>query len=272
MLVNLNKVLEKNKNKAVIAVNVYNSETVEAVGIAAKNLKKPIIFSYGEAYEEVMPMDLIGTLVRYLGENTDLNFVLHLDHAKKKETVLKAIDCGFTSVMFDGSHLALDENIEKTQEVAALVHRYQMSIEGELGYMNPEDGSLIGECKEYTRPEDAQRFVEETGVDALAIAIGNAHGIYKGNPHLAFDVLSEINERISVPLVLHGSSGIPFDQIKKAVSLGISKINVNTEIALGAVECIRKTLLKNQNDYRYEKLIKETKKELVSLVEKYMAF
>lgn len=163
--------------------------------------------------------------------------------------------------MYDGSHLSIEENIKNTRAVVEIAREAEVSVEGELGYMNPEDGSQNDETgsadhSEFTRPELALKYVTETEVDALAIAIGNAHGLYQGEPHLEFSVLAEIAALTDIPLVLHGSSGIPAEQIKKAINLGICKINVNTELALGAVESIRRSIKMSPevNSLRYEKI------------------
>lgn len=279
MLVNLKELLNQcQKNKtAVTAFNVYNLETILSVNQAANNLNQPVIFSFGESYLDDVPMELIALNIRFLAEQSEQSMVLHLDHAKNLSTIKRAIDCGFTSVMYDGSDLSIQENIKNTQAVVEIAREAEVSVEGELGYMNPEDGSQHDESgavdhSEFTRPEMALKYVSETGVDALAIAIGNAHGLYRGEPHLEFSVLMKIATLTGIPLVLHGSTGIPEDQIKKAIRSGICKINVNTELALGAVESIRQSI-KNRpevNSLRYEKLIRQTKADLVPLIEKYI--
>lgn len=277
MLVGLKELLaECQKNRvAVPAFNVYNLETVLAVGEAAKNLSAPVIYAFGEGYMDDVPMPLIAEMVRYQGRQTGQPVVLHLDHAKELSSIQEAIDCGFTSVMYDGSHLNFEENLRNTKEVVKMASKLNVSVEGELGYLNPEDGSAEGRTvnqQGFTDPEQAYRYVTETGVDALAIAIGNAHGLYKGVPRLDFGVLKQIASQIKLPLVLHGSSGIPGDQLKKAVEMGICKINVNTELALGAVESIRKSLADypSPNSLRYEALIRRTRKDLVELAEKFI--
>lgn len=280
MLVSLKELLSQcqKKKTAVAAFNVYNLETILSVNQAANNLKRSVIFSFGESYLDDVPMELIALNIRFLAEQSQQSMVLHLDHAKNLSTIKRAIDCGFTSVMYDGSDLSIEENIRNTRAVVEIAREAKVSVEGELGYMNPEDGSPNDKTgradhSEFTRPEMALKYVNETGVDALAIAIGNAHGIYRGEPHLEFSVLKEIAALTGIPLVLHGSSGIPEDQIKKAIGLGICKINVNTELALGAVESIRRSITKSPevDSLRYEKLIRQTKVDLIPLIEKYIS-
>jgi fructose-bisphosphate aldolase class II len=279
VLVSLKELLNQcKKNKTAIpAFNVYNLETILSVNQAANNLNRPVIFSFGESYLDDLPLELIALNIRFLAERSQQPMVLHLDHAKNLSTIKRAIDCGFTSVMYDGSHLSIEENIENTRAVVEIAREAKVSVEGELGYMNPEDGSQNDETgsadhSEFTGPELALKYVTETEVDALAIAIGNAHGLYQGEPHLEFSVLAEIAALTDIPLVLHGSSGIPAEQIKKAINLGICKINVNTELALGAVESIRRSIKMSPkvNSLRYEKLIRQTKADLVLLIEKYL--
>lgn len=276
MLVGMKELLGQcqNNKTAVAAFNVYNLETILSVNQAANNLNRPVIFSFGEGYLDDVPMELIALNIRFLAERSQQSMVLHLDHAKNLTIIKRAIDCGFTSVMYDGSHLDIEENIKNTRAVVEIARVASVSVEGELGYLNPEDGSQNDEAAPsvFTRPELAKKYINETGVDALAIAIGNAHGVYHGEPQLEFSVLAKIAALTGIPLVLHGASGIPEDQIRKAIRLGICKINVNTEMALAAVASIRRSIEKSPEaqSLRYEKLIRQTKADLVLLIEKYM--
>lgn len=255
MLTDLKTVL-KDKKRAVAAFNVYNAETVLAAYQVAVQEERPVVFAFGESYMGLMPIGMIAKMVSYLADMTPIPMALHLDHARSVESIQKAVNTGFTSVMFDGSGLSFDENIRQTKAVVDLVSPCGVSVEGELGYLNPEDGSM-GQTKA-TDPEQARQFAAETGIDALAIAIGNAHGLYRGVARLDFSALEKINENVSLPLVLHGASGIPDDQLKRAISLGIQKINFNTEIALGAVLAMRKQIEKEGDSLRYEKVIENT--------------
>ena len=196
MLINLAAILRMAEEKkiAVGSFNVYNVESLQAVWRAARDSDTPVIISFGEAYDRHMPLEGMAALVREIVAPSPLPAVLHLDHSKEKKTILRALTAGFTSVMFDGSALPLAENIRQSREMAEIAHMLDASLEGELGYMNPEDGtggdaSRMGEC---TSAADARQYSEESGADALAIAIGNAHGIYKGTPHLDFARLEEI--------------------------------------------------------------------------------
>ena len=271
MITNLATVLSKarEKQRCVPAINVYNLETVQAVLAAASSLQAPIIVSFGEGYIPHAPLKIIAAIVNLL-DSTDRPVVLHLDHAKKLRTIEEALDCGFTSVMFDGSHLPLAQNIADTQKVVALAARYGASVEGELGYLNPEDGS-DGEIytDRYTGVEDASIFVAETGVDALAIAVGNAHGLYSAEPQLDFKRIADIAEAVNIPLVLHGSSGIPEKDLKQAIALGISKINVNTEVALAGSAAASAALQEHQG-VRFESVMKRARDEMTEVVKNYL--
>lgn len=275
MIVNLKYVLTKAKleRRAVPAFNVYDLETIMAVLGAAKKNKSPVIISFGESYFDQVPIEIIAEIVKNLAANCDFDIVLHLDHAKEFQSIIRAMRCGFTSVMYDGSANLLEDNIINTAEIVKIAHAADVSVEAELGYMNPEDGSSSSEnCNlDYTDAKIARRFVLDTKVDALAIAVGNAHGIYKFEPHLDFDRIKEIKNNTDIPLVLHGCSGIPEASIKKAISLGICKINVNTEVSVGGVEAIRKLLNENSGEkLRLEKVLKHACNEMCRIIESYI--
>lgn len=275
MLVNLKHVLlrAKAEKRAVPAFNVYDLETIMAVIDASNKSKSAVIVSFGESYFNQIPIEIIAEIVKKLAADCDFDIVLHLDHAKKFESIIRAIRCGFTSVMYDGSDLSFEENIVNTSEIVKIAHSVGISVEAELGYMNKEDGSESSQVNEmdYTDSRMAQRFVKDTNADALAIAVGNAHGIYKSKPILDFERIKEIRDITNIPLVLHGASGISNDSIKKAVALGICKININTEIAVGAVEAIKRLLNGNLNEkVRLEKVLKCARDEMSKIIESYI--
>lgn len=276
MLVNLETILtyaEKQK-RAIGAFNVYNLESILAVVEAAQDLNQPVIISYGEGYLSHAPIEVIAMIVQKLCDDRELPVVLHLDHAKEFSTVMRAIRCGFTSVMYDGSHLPLEQNIANTKKIVEIAHAVGVSVEGELGYMNNEDGTCEAGFemeKGYTSVSAAAQYVSGTGIDALAVAIGNAHGIYKGIPELDFERLKEIRAAISVPVVLHGCSGIPDAAIKKAISLGVRKINVNTEISTGAVRAAREFLANHtEKNTRFETMLKASRQTMTKTVKNYI--
>ncbi|SFL78818.1 class II fructose-bisphosphate aldolase [Pelosinus propionicus] len=277
MLVDLNKMLEHavKNNCAIGSFNVYNLESIQAVVKAAQAVGQPAIISFGESYIQHASLDVIAAIVKKYCIDTEIPFVLHLDHSKHFETIVRAISAGFTSVMYDGSSLPLNENIEKTRYVVQIAHVAGVSVEGELGYMNNEDGSAspgLSLEKGYTKPEDAKKYAEASGIDALAIAIGNAHGIYKGIPELDFKRLAEISSVVDIPLVLHGSSGIPIPELQKAIALGIRKININTEISTQAIKTARQFLDKNkQENLRFETLAKSAEQTMSKVIKDYIS-
>lgn len=274
MITTLRGVLAKARARksCVVAVNVYNLETVQAVLNGARKTGRPVIVAFGEAYVDHVPLEGMAALVKAL-DGPDLEIVLHLDHAKKLETIERALACGFSSVMYDGSSLPLDDNIANTREVSAMAAESGASVEGELGYLNPEsgaDGGLVFQDR-YTRIEDAQRYVDATNVDALAIAVGNAHGVYGEEPQLDFARITGIAGVSGVPLVLHGSSGIPEAALRKAISLGVAKINVNTEVALAGAAAVR-SLCEEESLVRFEKLVSRAQMEMTRVVCDFIGF
>lgn len=230
MLVNMKELLAdaQKGNYAVGSFSVANMEMVLGVLQAAEELKAPVILQIAEVRLKQSPLELIGPLMVAAAKNAKTPVAVHFDHGKTVEKISQALKLGFTSVMFDGSHLPLDENIEMTKQVMALAAPYGAAVEAEIGCVGgSEDGSedIAINC---TKPEDAVRFEKETKVDALAIAIGNAHGNYKSTPHLRFDILAEVNEKTSTPLVLHGGTGISPDDFVRCSKTGIKKINIAT--------------------------------------------
>lgn len=230
MLVNMKELLAdaQKGNYAVGSFSVANMEMVLGVLQAAEELKAPVILQIAEVRLKQSPLELIGPLMVAAAKNAKTPVAVHFDHGKTVEKISQALKLGFTSVMFDGSHLPLDENIEMTKQVMALAAPYGAAVEAEIGCVGgSEDGSedIAINC---TKPDDAVRFEKETKVDALAIAIGNAHGNYKSTPHLRFDILAEVNEKTSTPLVLHGGTGISPDDFVRCSKTGIKKINIAT--------------------------------------------
>lgn len=230
MLVNMKELLAdaQKGNYAVGSFSVANMEMVLGVLQAAEELKAPVILQIAEVRLKQSPLELIGPLMVAAAKNAKTPVAVHFDHGKTVEKISQALKLGFTSVMFDGSHLPLDENIEMTKQVMALAAPYGAAVEAEIGCVGgSEDGSedIAINC---TKPQDAVIFEKETKVDALAIAIGNAHGNYKSTPHLRFDILAEVNEKTSTPLVLHGGTGISPDDFVRCSKTGIKKINIAT--------------------------------------------
>lgn len=230
MLVNMRDLLKdaKKGNYAVGSFSVANMEMVLGVLKAAEELNAPVILQIAEVRLKQSPLELIGPLMVAAAKNAKTPVAVHFDHGKTKEKISQALELGFTSVMFDGSHLPLEENISQTLDIIKAAREYGAAVEAEIGCVGgSEDGSedIAINC---TKPEDAVRFAEETGVDALAIAIGNAHGNYKSTPKLRFDILEECARLVSAPLVLHGGTGISPEDFVKCSKTGIKKINIAT--------------------------------------------
>lgn len=229
-LAKMNDLLEyaKSNQKGCGSFSVGNMEMIIGAVKAAEDSNTPIILQIAEVRLKHSPLELMGAMMLEAAKNAKVDIAVHLDHGLTLHTIKKALDMGFTSVMFDGSALPFEQNIQKTKEVVSLAKKFNATVEAELGLVGgSEDGSHDNGIL-YTNPEQAKLFCEKTNIDALAVAIGNAHGNYTAAPKLAFDVLAEIEKNVSVPLVLHGGSGITDEDFQKAISLGIKKVNIAT--------------------------------------------
>ena len=216
------------KNIGCGAFSVGNMEMVRGAIRAAEELDTPIILQIAEVRLKNSPLHLMGPMMVQAAKEAKVDVAVHLDHGLTFETVDKALELGFTSVMLDASTLPFDENIARVKAVVEKARKYGATVEAELGLVG---GSEDGSCDHGIRctdPDDAVVYARETGIDALAVAIGNAHGNYPVAPTLAFDVLEKIHEKVDIPLVLHGGSGITDKDFQKAISLGIRKVNIAT--------------------------------------------
>lgn len=234
MLVNMNQMLEiaKEKHFAVGAFNISESNLVRTVIEAAEENDAPAIIAVHPTELAYCKDDFMKYVVAR-ASNSPVPFVIHMDHGDSIDSIMRAVHDGFTSVMIDASHLPLHENIAKTAEVVKYCHMVGVSVEGELGTIGDTGTSIEGGMTEvlYTDPEDAKKFVAETGVDTLAVAIGTCHGLYpKGvTPKLRMDVLESIKAVVDIPLVLHGGSGNPDSEVAEAVKIGIQKVNISSD-------------------------------------------
>ena len=216
------------KNIGCGAFSVGNMEMVKGAIRAAEELNTPIILQIAEVRLKNTPLHLMGPMMVQAAKEAKVDVAVHLDHGLTFETVDKALELGFTSVMLDASTLPFEENIAKVKTVVEKARKYGATVEAELGLVG---GSEDGSCDHGIRctdPDDAVVYARETGIDALAVAIGNAHGNYPVAPTLAFDVLEKIHEKVDIPLVLHGGSGITDKDFQRAISLGIRKVNIAT--------------------------------------------
>lgn len=248
-LVSMKEMLEKAKSEqyAVGQFNINNLEFTQAILQAAEEEKSPVILGVSEGASKYMGgFKFTVAMVKALMEeyNVTVPVAIHLDHGSSFDKCIQAIHAGFTSVMIDGSHYPLDENIALTSRVVEAAHAVGVSVEAELGRIGGQEDDLIVEDAEaaYAIPAECDRLVKETGVDCFAPALGSVHGPYKGEPNLGFDRMEEINNLVGVPLVLHGGTGIPTKDVKRAISLGHAKINVNTENQISSAKAVRKVL------------------------------
>ena len=216
------------KNIGCGAFSVGNMEMVRGAIRAAEELDTPIILQIAEVRLKNSPLHLMGPMMVQAAKEAKVDVAVHLDHGLTFETVDKALELGFTSVMLDASTLPFEENIARVKAVVEKARKYGATVEAELGLVGgSEDGSGDHGIR-CTDPDDAVVYARETGIDALAVAIGNAHGNYPVAPTLAFDVLEKIHEKVDIPLVLHGGSGITDKDFQRAISLGIRKVNIAT--------------------------------------------
>ncbi len=230
MLVTMKELTTKahEERSCIPAFNVGSLEMIRGAVQAAEELEKPIILQIAERLLKHSPLDLIGPAMVSAAKHSTVPIAVNMDHSRSIEVIRKALDYGFTSIMYDGSTDPYEENIRGTREMAELAHSYGASCEGELGLVGGSEDGLSDHGIRCTDPAHAAEFVRETGVDALAVAIGNAHGDYPVAPVLAFDILEAIEARVSCPLVLHGGSGLTDKDFRHAIELGISKINIGT--------------------------------------------
>ncbi len=256
------------------AFNAHNFNLLHAIFAAAKAKHSPFIVNVAEVHLKYADIEEIAPLIKMAARRIDVPVVLNLDHGLNFETVVKAIKWGFTSVMFDGSTLSYEENLKQTQEIVKIAHAVGVSVEAELGAVGgDEGGGLYGSADEkyFTDPKLAKEFVEKTNIDCLAVAIGNAHGLYKGKPKLDFARLKEIAEQTQLPLVLHGGSGISDDDFRKAIGLGIHKINFYTGMSQVAIESLKESLNNPSPSYdHYAESLASVEKSVQKTVEEQM--
>lgn len=244
MLVNMNEVLRPAKaNKYAVGLfNAVNLELARGIINAAESTRSPVIMGTAEVLLPYGPLEEVSYYLIPMAKKASVPVVVHLDHGLSRELCIKALELGFSSIMYDCSTDSYDDNVRKVKEMADIAHSYGATIEGELGHVGDNEGSAEGSShledpsKYFTDPKLAKDFVEKTGVDALAIAVGNAHGAYKLPPKLDFERIRTIASTVDVPLVLHGGSGLTDNDFRQAIKEGISKVNIFTDINVAAVE------------------------------------
>lgn len=232
---------------AVPAFNIHNLETFQVVVDTAKEMGSPVIIAVTPSTIEYARGEYVVAMANVAARNTKTPVAIHLDHFEEISNIKQAIDIGFRSCMIDASKDILSKNIAIVKEVVAYAHRYDTTVEAELGKLVGIEDDLVVDEREsiYTNPADAVKFVAATNIDSLAVAIGTAHGLYKGEPKLDFDRLQEIRAQIDIPLVLHGASDVPDELVKKAISFGICKVNVATDLKIPFSNAVKKFFLEN---------------------------
>ncbi len=251
------------KGCAVGSFNTPNLEAVRAVIGAAEELDVPVIIQHAEVHEEIMPIDVIGPVMIELAKKASVPVCVHLDHGETIRYCNKALNLGFTSVMYDGSVLPYEENVANTKMVVAMAKKTGASVEAEIGSMGKREtggGSASGPDpdKIYTDPAQAEDFVKKTGIDALACSFGTTHGVYISEPKLDFSVVEKVRQRVDIPVVMHGGSGVSDEDYQKAIKAGVRKINYYTYMAMAGGKSIQDSILtgcipveKDGKQYKY---------------------
>lgn len=234
---------------AVGAFNVENMEMVMAVIKAAEEMNAPAILQTTPSTVKYAGLPLYYANVRAAAEQAKVPIALHLDHGNSFSLAMQALRIGYTSIMIDGSHEQFEDNIALSRRVVEACAPSRIPVEAELGKVGGKEDDLDCNDPGYTDPEDAVRFVEETGISFLAVAIGTAHGIYKGEPKLDVERLSEIRKRVSIPLVLHGASGVPDEAVRECIRRGISKVNFATELRIAYTDGVKRFLKENPDAF-----------------------
>ena len=260
--------LDAQKNGyAVRAFNVENMEMVQAVVAAADELKSPVIMQTTPSTIKYASPEMFYANVAAAAKNASVPVVMHLDHGSSFELAVHAFRAGYTSIMIDGSHSVFEENIAITKSVVDVCHAGNVPVEAELGKVGGKEDDLDGgNGGGYTVPSEAVEFVEKTGIDSLAVAIGTAHGVYKGTPKLDVERLSEIREVVSIPLVLHGTSGVPDEAVKECIRRGICKVNYATDLRIAFSNGVKEYLTANPDAFdpkKYNAVGREKVKEYV---------
>lgn len=252
MILSTREMLKKAQKEgyAVPAFNIHNLETLQVVAETAFEMRSPVIIAgTPSTITDYAGPEYIKAMAEVASRKYDTPIAIHLDHFENVNEIKKDIDIGFRSCMIDASKHEFEENIAIVKDVVEYAHKFDTTVEAELGKLGGKEDDLVVDEKDsmYTNPDDAVEFVVRTGVDSLAIAIGTAHGLYKGEAKLDFDRLKEIKEKVSIPLVLHGASDVPDELVKKAISLGICKVNVATDLKIPFSNAVRKYLVENPN-------------------------
>ena len=246
MLVNLETILKEAEKGgyAVGAFNTPNLESLMAVISVAERLELPVVIQHAEVHEAVIPIDIIGPIMVAAAKASSVPVCVQLDHGDSMEYVQRALELGFTGIMYDGSRFPYEENVEKTRKVVEMAKPYGASVEGELGSMGKRN-TIYKEAKNndelgkvYTDPDEAVSYVPETGVDALACSFGTTHGFYLSEPKLDMQIIRDVHEKAQIPVVMHGGSGVSDEDFEKAIANGVRKVNYYTYMAKAGAESV----------------------------------
>lgn len=259
MLINTKIMLEtaKKEGYAVPQFNINNLEWTKYILEETEQLNTPVILGVSEgAIKYFGGVNVVANVVKSLIEDLKItvDVALHLDHGSTLEICKECIDAGFTSVMIDASHLPLQENIELTKKVVDYAYPRNVTVEGEIGQIGGTEDNIIGNNFN-AKLEEVIEYVNKTNIDSVAPAVGSVHGLYKEKPNLDFKLIKNISDKVAIPLVLHGGTGIPDDMIKKAISCGINKININTELQQNWANAVKEYLKNNKDIYDPRKII-----------------
>ncbi len=250
-LVNMSELLSnaQKDNYGVGAFSVANMEMVMGAIKAAEELQSPIILQIAQVRLLYSPLALIGPLMVAAAKEAKVPVAIHLDHGLDIDTVKQALEIGFTSVMIDASHLPIEKNIEMVQKVKAIADNYGADVEGEVGILSGSEDGSVNHKALYSHPDEVEKLYERTHLDAIALSIGNTHGIYKEAPQLDFEILTQAKKRVPIPLVLHGGSGISDEDFRKCITLGIRKINIATATFHSVESAVRNYCNNDKQDY-----------------------
>lgn len=253
---------------AIPAFNIHNLETVQVVVETAAALRSPVILAGTPGTIEYAGGDYLVAIVETAARKYDIPIALHLDHFETFEEIKKYLDMGVKSCMIDASHLPFEENVRVVKEVVEYAHSVNASVEAELGRLGGVEDDLVVDEKDakYTNPLQAKEYVELTNIDSLAVAIGTAHGLYKGEPKIDFDRLAEIQKMVDIPLVLHGASDIPVEAVQKTIELGVCKVNIATDLKIPFSDAVKKYFAENPEANDPRKYMTPGKKAMEQIV------
>ena len=253
MLVNLKEILKYAENNK-CAIGMFNAtglDSIKAIIEAAEELNTPVILAHAEVHNIYNDISLIGPIMLDVAKRAKVKVCVHLDHGTSLEMIKKAIEIGFTSIMIDASSLEFEDNIKLTKKVVSMCHPLNISVEGEIGRIKSLDDTSDNEYY-YTKASEAEIFLKETGVDALAIAFGTQHGFYKEKPELKIDVIKNVKKVVNIPLVMHGGSGLSEEQFKKCIDAGIRKINYYSYMSKAGYDAAKKVIESNKTNYMHD--------------------